>query len=653
MLNEQAAAVLEIAVEVQSLAGRSEAFDVIRFSTSRPKVALLRYPGFFADPFPALQESWLVDLEARSLTVSDFSSGANPPILHRKELLLAQGHPDRSRFECLTASLEDCGAYEHPSHLIGKRVYWAAALAALGIDIQEHKVILGSQTSVSRYSNDGGVPRHRTALVRSRLSRPMQALARCGFLESGSVILDYGCGRGDDVRALAAAGLDVSGWDPYFAPDTALAPADVVNLGFVLNVIEKLEERSTTLKSAYALARRVLAVSVMAPKSKGMEHADGVLTGRGTFQKGYSQSDLKTYIHQTLDRDPVLVGPGLAFVFRSDEEEQNFLARRQRRSTTRDDDQFISPSSSSAAGFAKAPYMLNSDVFDAFWETTLELGRLPEPDEFEQTGELFSYVGSMGKAFLALPFPGKVDLINAAAKQRSDDLLVYMALNVFGRRKSFSELPTRVRRDVKGFFGNQKAGIEAAKAALLAAGDRKCTSAATSAAASCGVGVLDPEDGDYTFHVSLLDRHPSELRIILGCCEQLEMRPLDTDLVKIHGTGDRVSYFIFEDFMQRALPTLARRIVVDLRTLRVWESVVEAKTSRRVLLGKSSFMEPHTPDHDQQKLFDDNLRKRGLLRQPGLGPDLKTIWRRLADAGLGQEVLTSTVSSRPETPSRP
>ena len=233
MLNEQAAAVLEIAVEVQSLAGRSEAFDVIRFSTSRPKVALLRYPGFFADPFPALQGSWLVDLEARSLTVSDFSSRANPPILHRKELLLAQGHPDRSRFECLTASLEDCGAYEHPSHLIGKRIYWATALAALGIDIQEHKVILGSQTSVSKYSNDGSVPRHRTALVRSRLSRPMQVLARCGFLEPGSAILDYACGRGDDVRALAAAGLDVSGWDPYFAPDTALAPADVVNLGTV------------------------------------------------------------------------------------------------------------------------------------------------------------------------------------------------------------------------------------------------------------------------------------------------------------------------------------------------------------------------------------------------------------------------------------
>jgi DNA phosphorothioation-associated putative methyltransferase len=297
--------------------------------------------------------------------------------------------------------------------------------------------------------------------------------------------------------------------------------------------------------------------------------------------------------------------------------------------------------------------MLNSDVFDAFWATTLELGRLPEADEFEQTGELFSYVGSMRKALLALPFSGKVDVFNADAKQRSDDLLVYMALNVFGRRKSFSELPKCVRRDIKGFFGNQKAGIEAAKVALLAAGDRKCTFAATSAAATCGIGVLDPEDGDYTFHVSLLDRHPSELRIILGCCEQLEIRPLDTDLVKIHGSGDRVSYLIFEGSMQRALPTLARRIVVDLRTLRVWESIVEAKSSRRVLLGKSSFMEPHTPGHDQQKLFDDNLRKRGLLRRPGLGPALKIISRRLADAGVGRMVSTNPVINPRETPSRP
>ena len=37
-------------------------------------------------------------------------------------------------------------------------------------------------------------------------------------------------------------GLDAVGWDPHFAPDTPKEPTDVVNLGFVINVIEDSDE---------------------------------------------------------------------------------------------------------------------------------------------------------------------------------------------------------------------------------------------------------------------------------------------------------------------------------------------------------------------------------------------------------------------------
>ena len=48
------------------------------------------------------------------------------------------------------------------------------------------------------------------------------------------------------------------GWDPTFRPDAPLHEADVVNLGYVINVIEDTQERAATLRHAWALAQQVL-----------------------------------------------------------------------------------------------------------------------------------------------------------------------------------------------------------------------------------------------------------------------------------------------------------------------------------------------------------------------------------------------------------
>ena len=54
--------------------------------------------------------------------------------------------------------------------------------------------------------------------------------------------------RGKDVELLTAEGVACSGWDPAYRPDTPLAETNVVNLGYVINVIEDPEEtrRHTT-----------------------------------------------------------------------------------------------------------------------------------------------------------------------------------------------------------------------------------------------------------------------------------------------------------------------------------------------------------------------------------------------------------------------
>ena len=296
LLGEQTPALRDLVVAAVAMAGVGAAdFNVVRVALRQPEVALLDYPAFFEDPFPSLRMSWFVDLKVGRVATSNFSARENPPILHRKELLLARDHPNREFFARLTAALESCGAFDHPSCMIGRRLYWQNALASLDIRLEGHEIILGRVESGA--ATDGSPPpvvvaRHRTAIARSRLSTPMQALARWGFLDGTPTVLDYGCGRGHDVSILAAAGIAARGWDPHFAPDVPLEPAEVVNLGFVLNVIERPPERAEALRRAYDLAKRVLAVAVMTGKGSGFEHADGVLTSRGTFQRYFSQAEL-------------------------------------------------------------------------------------------------------------------------------------------------------------------------------------------------------------------------------------------------------------------------------------------------------------------------------------------------------------------------
>src|SRR5207237_277052 len=105
------------------------------------------------------------------------------------------------------------------------------------------------------------IPRHKTAIRRGDFSRPIKCLLRDGLLDKAVCLFDYGCGRGEDIALLASEGFSCAGWDPAYLPDVARQPADVVNLGYVINVIEEPAERAATLKQAWDLAARLLVVS--------------------------------------------------------------------------------------------------------------------------------------------------------------------------------------------------------------------------------------------------------------------------------------------------------------------------------------------------------------------------------------------------------
>ncbi|MEY4530785.1 MAG: hypothetical protein RLZZ156_1506, partial [Deinococcota bacterium] len=144
------------------------------------------------------------------------------------------------------------------------------------------------------------IDRQRTAMTRINLSKPVALAMQQAVLSPEQTFFDYGCGRGGDIQRLTESGYKASGWDPAFAPDSPKSSADVVNLGYVINVIEDPRERVQTLEAAWQLTQQVLVVSARpdweANSIQGKPFRDGFLTSTGTFQRFYAQQELKDWI---------------------------------------------------------------------------------------------------------------------------------------------------------------------------------------------------------------------------------------------------------------------------------------------------------------------------------------------------------------------
>ena len=348
----------------------------------------------------------------------------------------------------------------------------------------------------------------------------MQQLLNFGFLDGSHTLFDYGCGRGDDLRLLQGMGIQATGWDPVFQPLEKRRSADVVNLGFVLNVIEDAEERRETLRSAFSLARKVLAVSVMlgyqSKRAQFAAYEDGVRTQRNTFQKYYAQDEFRSYVEATLGRNAVPIAPGTCLVFQDPVDEQLFLLARQQ---VRREWRLVrrEPDSKEVAGLIES----HREQIEAYWLKALELGRPATFDEYPETQSLAQLMGSWRRVHDWVSRFFDTEELEAAAIGRQKDLLVYFALAHFSRRRPYSKLPERLQRDVQHFFGSITKARAAGKRALFATGDSsRIEHAAVFCHEELGVGRLN-ERHDLVFHQSVLGECLPLIRIYVGCALQL------------------------------------------------------------------------------------------------------------------------------------
>jgi DNA phosphorothioation-associated putative methyltransferase len=557
--------------QVTKTCGVSSVHNVIKFRLDELKVSFLSYPTFFEDPHPALQHAITVDLVTWKARHTAYEGNHNPPILHRKESFLPPDHPKRAEFEALTKAEEQAGLYEETS-TIGFKLNWERLLTAKGVILEGHT--LRRTDAVEETNVDAGgatkIHRHKTALTRYDLSKPVKTLVEYGLLKQGVTFFDYGCGQGSDVSGLRALGHEAEGWDPVHRPNVHKRSAHVVNLGYVLNVIEDAAERLDSLVDAYRHTERLLVVSGLIQETVDAGSAaifrDGVLTKRNTFQKYFDQRELQQYIEDALEVTAVPVGLGIFYVFRDPVEQQDFLSARTRRAI--DWNQI-----SSRLGLGRPPvrearvrvrvdfYEQHKELLDAFWAEMLQLGRLPIEEEFPRFKELRETVGSPKRAERLFIARGGQEALEKARESRRNDLLAYLGISNLRKPVPQRHLSAGLKTDIKTFFGDYGRALKLSRELLFAAGDPGEIEVACE-----GLGVGWQDEQALYFHRSLLDKLPPLLRVFVGCAAVLYGDVNQADIIKLHKASGKVTFLIYDDFAGKHLPELQQRIKVDLRS---------------------------------------------------------------------------------------
>ncbi len=464
-------------------------------------------------------------------------------------------------------------------------------------------------------------------MARASLSRPVALAIEDGLINSDTTVFDYGCGRGGDVARLSAQGISVAGWDPIHRPEAPRTIAHVVNLGFVVNVIEDPVARRHALETAWSLAERVLVVAArldwdIAPG--GAYHGDGVLTAKGTFQKFYRQEELREWVDGVLQQRSVAAAPGILYVFRDTTLAQRYLLGRVRQPVVLADTQ-----RTRRTRLRLHTLETNRQYLDPVVTFLEQRGRLPEGGEIEGAADLGQRFGSLRAALALAERVADETAWRTARARATDDLLVYLALTAFGGRPKLGDLPADTQLDVRAFFGSFRTGCETADSLLRSAGD---VVQRTRACAETSIGKITPEA--LYVHVSALPKLSTLLRVYERCARALTGTVADATVVKLHRAEPKVSYLLYPTFDTDPHPALFASIRAHLQNLDVRYRDFRTSSNPPVLHRKETFVASDYPRRATFARLTNQELRHGLLADPS-GIGTRNAWRaRVKAAGF-------------------
>jgi DNA phosphorothioation-associated putative methyltransferase len=441
-----------------------------------------------------------------------------------------------------------------------------------------------------------------------------------GLIGATTSVFDYGCGLGEDVELLRQRVIESAGWDPVFCPDQPLLSADVVNLGYVVNVIEDANERAAAVRKAWELCRRLLVVAaqvrVAGRGESHVEFGDGILTLRGTFQKYYDQGELKAFLESTLGTEPVPAALGVFYVFKDEALRQQFLASRYRRRAA-----------TPRKRVSELRFEEHRGILEPFIASIADLGRLPAAEELPEAAEIITQFGSLKRAFALVKRVTGPEEWDTIRERRTEDYLVYLALARFRKRPLISQLPVTLQRDIKAFYGTYTKACRQADELLFRAGS---ADAIDEACQRSSVGKLLP----YALYVhrSALDSLQPLLRIYEGCGRAYLGEVEGANIVKLHRFSGKVSYLVYPDFETDPHPALLRCVKLSLRTRQLECYDYAQSANPPILHRKETFLHQGHPLYAKFARLSEQEERHGLLA------DAATIGTRSGWEGRLREV---------------
>lgn len=445
------------------------------------------------------------------------------------------------------------------------------------------------------------IDRHRTAIGRIEFSKPIRLALENQILSQGDRLFDYGCGRGTDVRLLRGLDYEARGWDPASFPKEKVIPADIVNIGYVVNVIEDFTERADALKRAWDLAGRALLVSARstmdAPPDESLRpYRDGFVTSRGTFQKFYTQAELREWIHGITSHQPYPLAPGIFVLFRDEDRKQRFLESRYRRRRA-----------SPAVRQSDRLFAEHQPLLQTLMDFVSQRGRLPEAWELDSFGELEGVFGSIRKAFLIVRRVTGEEQWKAISEEVRIEIRIQLALDRFDRRSRFGQLPRALQQDVKSLFSNYKAACEEADELLFSVGN---LDQVQEVMAASPVGKLT--GSALYFHRDALQLMPALLRIYEGCARGYIGEIEGANIIKLRRDKPKVSYLSYPDFDTDPHPVLARSTVVGLQSFKIRQRDYTESPAQYILHRKEAFLPEDDPRHQKFARLTKQEEKAGL-----------------------------------------
>ncbi len=579
------------------ITNETQGATLVKFNFDRPKISYLFYPDFDTNPHPTLERSVIVDTENLTYSCREYKNTQNPPILHRKETFITPDYPRYEDFAHLTHCETVLGLLDK-SHLIGNLHEWQNILSQQNIDFQDHYLICPLNPDYTQ-KRTLKIDRHKAALKRNELSRPVKTALEFNIITSESTFFDYGCGYGSDVKYLQEKVIEADGWDPYYQPDNPKQSADIVNLGYIINVIEDLSERREALIQAWQLTNKVLIVAAQVlidDRRRGlMVYSDGIITNRNTFQKYYEQEELKIYIEQVLQVEAIPAGLGIYFVFRNEEEKEIFRASRfhSRIYTPRILDR----------NFEDYQVML-TPLMDFFSRR----GRLPVKGELPEEQNIKSEFRSFRQAFKLILKSTNPEEWEAIAHKRRDELLIYLALSKFSGRPTMRKLPHQVKEDIKALFNSYNEACLLADMMLFSLRDIE------NIADYCAESpVGQRRKNSFWVHISALETLDPMLRLYEGCASRAIGRLEQANVIKFSLKYPKISYLYYPNFDTEAHPCLYTSMQINLTELRVTYQDFDNEDNPPILHQKDKLVSLNYPLYDNFYKITEQEKKLGLL----------------------------------------